>query len=460
MVKSVIICIDDEPFILHSLREQILRGIGENYQIEIAESGEEAFELCAELTSQRMAISLIICDHFLPDMLGDEILCQLHDRYPQTLKILLTGQASFEAVIKTVNQANLYRYIAKPWNEMDLLLTVKEALRSYEQTQQLKDQNKTLEKVNQELQKEIKERQQTEQLLKASESRLESILNSLEDVVWSVSTETLELMYLSPAAEHLYGYPLPILLKNSIFWKQDMVHPEDRVILKYFFAQVLTKKNVTIQYRILHPNGEIRWLKECAQVIEDEQGNPIRLDGVIYNITQQKLREDQLTHDALHDSLTHLPNRAFFLQQLDLELNHSHCDSNYQFAVLFVDLDGFKTVNDNLGHRVGDLLLIAIAQRLHKCLRNSDLIARLGGDEFTILLSDIQDTTRVVEITERILRELSCSFTLENHTLYSGASIGIVIGPSAYTNPLDLLKDADSAMYQVKQTGKGGYVFY
>lgn len=460
MLKPVILCVDDEPTILYSLRDQILRGIGENYQIELAQSGQEALELCAELTDEGIEIPLIICDQILPGMLGNEILSELHSLYPQALKILLTGQASFEGVIKAINQANLYRYIAKPWQEIDFILTVKEALHSYEQNQKIRQQNKILHKINQELREEINKRQQTEQLLKVSEARLESILNSLEDVVWSASPETLELIYLNPAAEKLYGYPIKMFLQNQSFQRHEVVYPEDRESLQDFLAQVLTHNNLTLKYRILRPNGEIRWVEEQAQVIYDHQGNAIRIDGTIDDITQRKLTEDKLTYAAFHDSLTNLPNRAFFLQQLDLELKRSQRYSNYHFAVLFIDLDGFKKVNDQLGHDRGDLLLISIAQRLQKSLRNSDLLARLGGDEFTIILQEVPHSTKVVEITERILADLSLPFTLENDVATIGASIGIVMGNPNYTNPADLLRNADSAMYHVKNSGKGNYTFF
>ncbi|MEM8781206.1 MAG: response regulator, partial [Cyanobacteria bacterium P01_G01_bin.49] len=226
MVKPVILCIDDEPIILRSLQQQILNGIGESYQIEIAESGQEALELCAELIEEGIVIPLVICDHVLPGMSGDEILSRLHNLCPETLKILLTGHTSSEGVIRAVNQANLYRYLTKPWNKIDLILTIKEALRSYEQFQKIKKQNQILHQINQELQQEIQERKQTEYLLKISETRLESILNSLEDVIWSISPDTLELLYLSPSAEQLYGYPVQRFWQNQTFWRRDLVHPQ------------------------------------------------------------------------------------------------------------------------------------------------------------------------------------------------------------------------------------------
>lgn len=316
MVKPVIVCIDDEPHILHSLRQQMSREIGKDYRIEVATSGQEALELCAELTDERIEIPLIICDHFLPGMLGSEVLCQLHELYPQTFKILLTGQANFEGVVKAVNQANLYRYITKPWDEIDLTLTIKEAINSYKKNEKLKKQNQILYQINKKLQKEIQERKKAEQLLKASEERLESILNSLEDVIWSISPQTLDLLYLSPSAEKLYGYPLN-LLKKQTFWRYKLVHPENRDAVRKFIPQVLTEDYLTINYRILQPNGEFRWIKECAQVIYDSGGTPIRIDGIIYNITQQKLKEAKLTYNSFHHPLKKPSNRSLSVKQIN-----------------------------------------------------------------------------------------------------------------------------------------------
>jgi len=154
----VVICVDDETTILKSLRSQLKRGLGNDYRIEIAESGEEALEIFAEMTSQGMEIPLLISDHIMPTMKGDELLIRIQQDYPQTLKILLTGQANMEAVTNTVNHANLYRYISKPWDETDLKLTVKEALRRYKQDQELLVKNLELEKLNASLEQKVKER--------------------------------------------------------------------------------------------------------------------------------------------------------------------------------------------------------------------------------------------------------------------------------------------------------------
>lgn len=151
MINLAILCVDDEPVILESFTEQLKRNLGREYEIEAAESGEEALEIIEELQEEGIEIALVVSDHIMPGMKGDELLIKIHDRYPKTLKIMLTGQADAQAVGNVVNAANLYRYIAKPWDETDLILTVKEALRRYTQEQQLAEQNEALKKLNAEL---------------------------------------------------------------------------------------------------------------------------------------------------------------------------------------------------------------------------------------------------------------------------------------------------------------------
>ncbi|QYO64168.1 response regulator [Leptolyngbya sp. 7M] len=144
MSKGTIVCVDDERLVLLSLRDQLTRLIGADYEIELAESGEEALELFSELTAAAIEIPLILCDQIMPGMAGDELLIRLHAQYPKTLKILLTGQTHLEAIVKVINSASLYRYVCKPWDETDLCLTVREALRRYTQDKQLLEQHAAL----------------------------------------------------------------------------------------------------------------------------------------------------------------------------------------------------------------------------------------------------------------------------------------------------------------------------
>lgn len=183
----------------------------------------------------------------------------------------------------------------------------------------------------------------------------------------------------------------------------------------------------------------------------------IRVVGSFLDITDRKQVEEQLLHDALHDQLTRLPNRALFMDRLAWVLEHAKRHVNYLFAVLFLDLDRFKIVNDSLGHIIGDQLLVAIADRLQVCLRPSDTVARLGGDEFTILLSDIEDIQDVACVADQIHKQLTAPFNLNGYEVFTTASIGIALSTTGYGQPEELLRDADIAMYRAKTLGKARY---
>jgi diguanylate cyclase (GGDEF)-like protein len=331
MTKGAIVCIDDEKSVLLSLRDQLSRILEPGYTIELAESGEEALSLFAELQEDGIEVHLLICDQIMPGMSGVNVLMEIQQQYPDTLKILLTGLANFNDVIKALNYANLYRYIHKPWDEADLGLTIREALRSYDQSKQLTAQNQRLQQMNLDLQREIADRRRV---------------------------------------------------------------------------------------------------------------------------------ETQLAHDALHDALTQLPNRVLLTERIQQAIQSTHQDPTYQFAVLFIDLDRFKVVNDGLGHLVGDKFLRAIAQRLQHCLRANDLIARFGGDEFSILLDNIQNQAEALQVAQRLLAALRNPFHLGEHTLFASASIGIAVGSADHQNAADLLRDADLAMYSAKDNGRGCYALF
>lgn len=454
MLKRAIICIDDDSSVLFSLRNQLSRILdSRSYSLELAESGQEALQLIEELEEASVHIPLIICDHLMPDITGVDLLQQIHTRHPDTLKILLTGLADLNDIVRAVNEANLYRYIAKPWDPADLELTVREALRSYERDCLLEERNESL-------QREICERRQAEMLLRASEARLESILNSLEDVIWSVQADTHQLLYLNPAAEQLYGRPVAELLAAPQLWHSVVVHPEDRRRRELFFKLLTQAGHFALEYRILRPDGEVRWLSDRARVIRDEHGKITRIDGIIYDITERRLAENKLAYDALHDTLTGLPNRSLFLRRVEESLQRAKQDPNYQFALLFIDLDRFKLVNDSLGHAYGDQFLVFVADKLRHCIYASDTIARLGGDEFTILLDGIESIADATRVGDHILTSLEKPLKLGDRQIFSSASIGIVMSTPSYTQSNELLRDADIAMYRAKSAGKGRYAIF
>ncbi len=177
-------------------------------------------------------------------------------------------------------------------------------------------------------------------------------------------------------------------------------------------------------------------------------------------ISERQKAEEKLLYDALHDNLTQLPNRVLFMERVENALRYTRRHPSYKFAVLFIDLDRFKIVNDSLGHAVGDQLLVAIARQLEKCLREGDTVARLGGDEFTILLADIDDISDAIQIAERIQESVESHFCLEGHRIFTSASIGIAVGSAQYAQMEDILRDADIAMYRAKEMGRSCYAIF
>ena len=182
--------------------------------------------------------------------------------------------------------------------------------------------------------------------------------------------------------------------------------------------------------------------------------------NLLMQIEERRKAETQLYHDAHHDALTKLPNRAMFSERLTYALRHIKRHPSNRFAVLFIDLDRFKMINDTLGHLAGDKFLIEISARLKYCVRDNDVLARLGGDEFVILLDSLQSQDDVEEIASRIITAISQPFELDGHSLYSNASIGIALCTNQYKDANEILRDADAAMYQAKSLGRGRYVFF
>jgi len=277
-------------------------------------------------------------------------------------------------------------------------------------------------------------------------------------------------LYNSPAYQKVLGYsPEDLKTTSSI----EQIHPDDRQrVLQAAEKARLSGQGERVEYRIRHKDGSWRTLESTASAIRNAKGQTDKLVIVNRDITERKRAEELLAHNAFHDALTNLPNRALFLDRLQHALTLSKRHANYKFAVLLIDVDDFKIINDSLGHSAGDELLIKIGQRLKDAVRradtvsrprsngvpdkpsNDDTLARLGGDEFTILLDDIRDPIEAVRVAERVQAELATPFAVNQQEIVISASIGIASSTSPHTQAEDLLRDADIAMYRAKQAGK------
>jgi diguanylate cyclase (GGDEF)-like protein len=222
------------------------------------------------------------------------------------------------------------------------------------------------------------------------------------------------------------------------------------------------------EMRMRHRQGHWIWVLDRGKVVEwDANGQPQRMSGTLTDITDRKRAEEerhqataQMLHNSLHDALTGLPNRNFLKQRLELAIQRSRRYPQAQFAVLFLDLDHFKVINDSLGHLAGDEILTTVAHKLKTLVRASDMAARLGGDEFVLLLEDLDSLQEIEIIATRLLRELQQPLTVAGREVFLNASLGIVMGLTHYEEPSEPLRDADIAMYKAKAQGRGRYVFF
>lgn len=255
---------------------------------------------------------------------------------------------------------------------------------------------------------------------------------------------------------NLTGYTEEELLEMDF---QTLTHEEDLALFNLNLAKLLEGDAPTCQMekRIRDKQGNLLWLMWSASLVHDELNNSSHFIFQLQDITDRKRAEERLVHDALHDALTGLPNRVLFMDRLGFAFRRAKRNFDKSFAVLYLDFDRFKLVNDSLGHIVGDKLLVEISRRLESVLRASDTIARLGGDEFAMLVEDIAHSDEPTEIAERLKEELAQPFNLEGHEVFTTVSIGIATWSRDYEQPEFLLRDADTALYQAKRLGRARY---
>jgi diguanylate cyclase (GGDEF)-like protein/PAS domain S-box-containing protein len=308
--------------------------------------------------------------------------------------------------------------------------------------------------------RDISSRIQSEDRLRESEQRYALAAAGANDGLWDWDIET-DQIYFSDRWKTMIGLDPHEDFSSPEDWF-NLVHRDDILNLKSAISGHREGKSdhLEVTYRMRHRNGKYRWMLTRGMAVFDEQKKPMRMAGSQSDVTEQRKAQEQLIYDAFHDPLTGLPNRALFMDRLNHAIRRARRKSAKKFAVLFIDVDRFKVINDSLGHSFGDDLLISIAKRLQECIRLDDTIARLGGDEFTILAEDLTDLDIVEELAERVVERFEAPFNISGREVFTSVSVGVLISNEEHEKAEDMLRDADLAMYRAKSEGRARYEMF
>ena len=335
----------------------------------------------------------------------------------------------------------------------------------------LREQLREVTLSNCKLHEEIHQLKLANQDLVTSEQHFRLLASHIDEAFWLVSPDERKLYFVSPAYETIVGRSCDSLYADPASWIESL-HPEDR-------QTVLAEQDArgagphrderNHEHRVVHHDGTMHYVWIRSVPVFGDDGSLVGRAAVAMDVTERRTAEEELRSAALHDKLTHLPNRALLKERLTEVIRRSKQEPDYTFAVLFLDFDRFKVINDSLGHEAGDQLLVSIAQRLTANLHQGDcaarvhdrhLPARLGGDEFVIVLDGIREVSDATTVAQRLQAALSAPHTIGGRQVTSTASIGIVTSSGEYDRAEHILRDADTAMYHAKNTGKARHVVF
>ncbi|MBQ0746886.1 MAG: EAL domain-containing protein [Marinobacter sp.] len=436
-----ILVVDDEPRLVSSLAS-LLRGCG--YDVTEANGGKHACELIA---TQQFDLALL--DLRMPAVDGFAVMAYLENQQPECGSIVISGESSFTAVSRALRRGAL-DYIRKPFDPEELIATVKGVVGK---------------------QSLLKAHEYIQVRLEKSEALHRYIVNSSPDIVFMLDAEG-HFCFINSKVESLLGYK-PVELCGRHF--RHIL--DDRDVARGIYAlnapdiSADNPRTLEIRLKTRGSRRATRHFEITAFPIDPQSwthnsrtqgggsGQNASYYGTARDVTERKEAEAFINFQAYHDLLTRLPNRALFKDRLELAITHARRERQ-KLAVMFLDLDRFKVINDTLGHAMGDRLLQAVTQRLESCLRKGDTLSRFGGDEFTLLLPSIHSNEDASQIARKLIKTLKAPFVLGEHEVFVGVSIGISIYPEAGDTMDQLIQNADIAMYNVKARGKDSYRFF
>ncbi|MBC8061707.1 MAG: EAL domain-containing protein [Clostridiaceae bacterium] len=326
---------------------------------------------------------------------------------------------------------------------------------SYDELLSLHEELSSIEEA---LREQYKELQYKDEALTNSDERYRLAIDGANDSIWQWDLGTGD-FFASDKLFEITGYDLNKCINLTRLLKE-LIHPDDLAMARNDLQEHI--KNITkvykSEYRVKILDGSYIWVSSRGKALRDSEGKAIKIAGSIADITDKKISEDKIKFMAFHDSLTNLPNRTFFMNKLNDQIELAS-DKNTEGAVFFIDLDNFKNINDTMGHDYGDKLLIYLAKQLEYLIDEKDTICRLGGDEF-IVLHPYLETSEVVQYAKLLLALFNRIFEIDNKQMYITASVGVAIYPKDGSDANSILKNADAAMYKAKELGKNGFALY
>ncbi len=384
----------------------------------------------------------------MPGIDGLEVLEYIRQARLDLEVVVISGEASFSNVKEAV-RLGAFDFIRKPYNPEELLNAVSRGFEHYRRQRQ---------QINR------------ERKLSESERIHRFIVNNSPDFIYMLNAGGV-ITYVNDMAEELLGYKRHELLGQHF---SKLIHPHNADEAHKFFSEQRSgdraPRSVDIRLKVNPRNDRVRCLENHELIVElnaiglyekDAEGEKVYVGtlGSARDITERKRSEEQINHQAYHDMLTRLPNRALFNDRMNQAFAHAR-RSGENFALIFMDLDRFKLINDTLGHVMGDRVLQLVAERILDCLRAEDTLCRFGGDEFALLLPNITSKESVASVAEKILKAVRQPFKVDNHELFISASLGIAMYPVAGESRESLLQSADIAMYQIKSADRDSYCFF
>jgi len=420
MGKAVILIIDDDPNLRKTLAD-ILKVKG--YATLAAKDGAEGL---AYLQANTVALALI--DLGLPDISGLDILSAIKANHPSTAVIILTGNATVESAIEATNRG-AFSYLLKPYEIEQLMLQIKRAI----------------------------EKQQAETALRESEAQFRGLLEMAPDGMMLVNDKQ-EILTVNRQFELMFGYDRAEIVGRNMAM---LIPPRFIHHQEYSEAYIRNPKIRRFgqggEFYACRKDGSEFPMEISLSPLETPEG--LIVSAAVRDITERKRYEAQLEYQANHDGLTGLPNRNLLVDRLNQALLYAERHQR-QVAVLFVDLDHFKVINDSLGHDMGDRLLKIVVERLMTCVRVNDTLARQGGDDFVIVLSDLAEGEDAATVAQKIQLAVNRPVAIDTHTFEISCSIGISLYPKDGNDVQTLLKNADGAMFRVKEQGRGAFQFF